>query len=71
MPRDINQRFQDYHVYLRPLVGFNSYGNPIFATMLALAGLDHCGFKTIHTGKNTYTMVNSFFKAITKNTTPR
>jgi ribosomal protein S5 len=71
LPRAITARFQDYTVYLRTLAGFNSYGNPVFATMLALTGLDHCGFKTIHTGKNAYTLVTSFFKAVTKNITPQ
>lgn len=71
MPRKINSRFQDYHVYLRPLPGFNSYGHPMFSLMLALSGIDHVGFKTIHTGKNNYTMLHSFFKAVTRNTTPQ
>lgn len=71
MPRHINSRFQDYHIYLRPLAGFNSWGHPTFASMLALSGIKHAGFKTIHTGKNNYTLLHSFFKAVTQNTTPQ
>ncbi len=71
MPRHINSRFQDYHIYLRPLAGFNSWGHPTFASMLALSGIKHVGFKTVHTGKNNYTLLHSFFKAVTQNTTPQ
>ena len=71
LPRPINSRFQDYHIYLRPLPNYNSYGHPTFSVMLALTGIEHCGFKTIHTGKNMYTMLHSLFKAVTKNTTPQ
>ena len=71
MPRHINSRFQDFHAYIRPLPGFNSYGHPFFSLMLGLAGVTHAGFKTVHTDKNRYTMLHSFFKAITQNTTPQ
>jgi small subunit ribosomal protein S5 len=71
LPRKINSRFQDYHVYLRPLPGFNSWGHPMFSLMLGLTGINHVGFKTIHTGKNNYTMLHSLFKAVTQNTTPQ
>lgn len=71
LPRPINSRFQDYHIYLRPLPSYNSYGHPTFSIMLGLTGIEHCGFKTIHTGKNHYTMLHSLFKAVTKNTTPQ
>jgi len=71
LPREINSRFQDYHVYLRPVAGFNSWGHPVFSAMLALSGIKHVGFSTVHTGKNNYTMLHSFFKAVTQNTTPQ
>lgn len=71
LPRPINSRFQDYHVYLRSLPGYNSFGNPMFSMMLGLSGIEHVGFKTVHTGKNNYTMLHSLFKAVTQNTTPQ
>lgn len=71
LPRKITQKFQDYRVYLRPLPGYNSHGHPMFSLMLNLTGIDHVGFKTVHTGKNNYTMLHSLFKAVTKNTTPQ
>jgi ribosomal protein S5 len=71
MPRAITSKFQDYLVYLRPCAGFNSWGHPVFSMMLALSGIKHVGFKTVHTGKNNYTMLHSFFKAVTQNTTPQ
>ena len=71
LPRPINSRFQDYHIYLRPNPGFNSYGHPMFSVMLALTGIRHVGFKTVHTGKNNYTLLHSLFKAVTQNTTPQ
>ena len=71
LPRKINSRFQDYHIYLRPLPGFNPYGHPMFSIMFALSGIQHAGFKTIHTGKNNYTLLHAYFKAVTKNTTPQ
>ena len=69
-PRPITSKFQDYLVYLRPNPGFNSWGHPVFSMMLALSGIKHVGFKTVHTGKNNYTLLHSFFKAVTQNTTP-
>lgn len=71
MPRPITSKFQDYLVYLRPCAGFNSWGHPMFSMMLALSGIRHVGFKTVHTGKNNYTLLHSFFKAVTQNTTPQ
>ena len=71
MPRPINSRFQDYHIYLRPLPGFNSWGYPTFSLMLALSGISHVGFKVLHSGHNNYTLRQSFFKAVTQNTTPQ
>lgn len=71
MPRPIDSRFQDFHIYLRPLPGFNSWGHPMMSLMLSLTGISHVGFKTVHTGKNNYTMLHSFFKAVTQNTTPQ
>lgn len=41
------------------------------ATILSITGAVHCSFKTVHTDTNNYTMLNSYFKAITKNQTPR
>ena len=43
----------------------------MFSMMLALTGIDHVGFKTVHRGKNNYTLLGSLFKAVTKNTTPQ
>jgi small subunit ribosomal protein S5 len=71
LPRPITSKFQDYLVYLRPCAGFNSWGHPMFSMMLALSGIRHVGFKTVHTDKNNYTMLHSFFKAVTQNTTPQ
>jgi ribosomal protein S5 len=71
LPRHINSRFQDYHVYLRPLPGFNSWGHPMFSLMLSLTGINHVGFKALNTAVNNYTMLHAFFKAVTQNTTPQ
>lgn len=71
LPRGISSRFQDYKVYLRPCAGFNSWGHPMFSVMLALSGIRHAAFTTVHTGKNNYTLLHSFFKAVTQNTTPQ
>ena len=71
LPRKITSKFQSYNIALRPLPGFNSWGNPMFAVMLGLSGIDHVGFKSVDTGKNNYTMLHSFFKAVTQNTTPQ
>jgi len=56
---------------VRPLPGFNSWGHPTLATMLALAGIQHAGFKAVHTSKNVYDLCNAFFKVVTLNTTPQ
>jgi hypothetical protein len=71
LPEPINQRFQDYRLVLRPLPGYNGWGHPTMSTMLALAGFTHMGFKTVHTSKNVYDLMNVFFKTVTKNTTPQ
>ena len=39
--------------------------------MLSTAGIFDCGFKTVHTGKNHYNVVNGLFKVATKNKTPQ
>lgn len=49
MPLPIKSKFQDYRLELRPIPGFNSFGHPIMAMMLTLAGMDHCAFKVTHT----------------------
>ena len=41
------------------------------STMLALTGFTHMGFKTVHTSKNVYDLVNVYLKAVTTNTTPQ
>lgn len=71
LPLAITERFQDYRLYLRPLPGFNSWGYPAVSWMMTLSGMDHCGFKVFHTGKNIYNAVHVLFKALTKNTTPQ
>lgn len=71
MPREINSRFQDFHIYLRPSPGYNSWGHPLFSLMLSLSGISHAAFTTVHTGKNNYTLLQSYFKAVTQNTTPQ
>lgn len=71
LPRKIHSHFQDYDVTLRPLPGFNSYGHQTFSLMLALSGISHVGFKTVHTNRNNYSLVHAFFKAVTQNTTPQ
>jgi hypothetical protein len=43
----------------------------MFSAMLALSGISHAAFTTVHTGKNNYTLLHSFFKAVTQNTTPQ
>lgn len=71
VPEELYAHFQDYKVTLRPARIFNPWGNPIFATMLSVAGIYDCGFRTVHTGKNKYNIVNSLFKVTTKNKTPQ
>ena len=41
------------------------------ATMMSVAGIFDCGFKTVKTDTNKYNIVNSLFKAATKNRTPQ
>lgn len=71
VPQTLHERFQDYELIIRPATYCNSWGHPVMATMLSLAGLVHCGFKTIHTDTNNYPMLNNFFKCVVKNTTPQ
>lgn len=71
VPQKLHERFQDYELTIRPCTYFNSWGHPVLATMLSLAGLVHCGFKTVHTDTSRYPMLNNFFKCVTKNTTPQ
>jgi small subunit ribosomal protein S5 len=71
LPLRIKKRFQDYDLELRPIPGFNGWGHPTMATMLALTGFKHMAFKTNHNSKNNYDLVNCFFKTVTKNTTPK
>jgi ribosomal protein S5 len=65
LPKPIKKKFQDYKLYLRPIPGFNSWGHPTMATMLALTGFQHLAFKTVHTSKNVYDLCNVYFKAVT------
>lgn len=71
VPEELYAHFQDYKVTLRPSTTFNPWGHPVFATMLSVAGIYDCGFKTVHTGKNHYNVINSLFKIATKNRTPQ
>lgn len=71
VPFELRERFQDYRLYIKPIPGFNSYGHPIMASMLTAAGMDHCRFHVSHTEKNVYNVCNVFYKAVTKNTTPK
>lgn len=71
VPEQLYAHFQDYKLTIRPSRQFNPWGHPIMATMLSIAGIYDCGFKTVHTDKNKYNVVNSLFKAATKNRTPQ
>ena len=70
-PLAMKNKFQDFTLYLRPIPGFNSYGHPIMAHFLTLAGIDHCAFKVAHTDHNIYDLLKVFYKSVTKNTTPQ
>jgi hypothetical protein len=54
-----------------PCSQFNPWGMPSMAAMLLLTGIDSCKFKLIHRNMNMYALVYAYFKAITKNKTPR
>jgi hypothetical protein len=54
-----------------PCANFNPWGMPTMAAMLLLTGVDHCKFKLIHRNMNMYALVFAYFKAITKNKTPK
>lgn len=71
VPEGLYARFQDYKLTIKPKTYFNSWGHPAAAAILSLCGLDHCSFKTVHTDTNNYGMLNSIFKAVTKNKTPQ
>ena len=70
-PLAIHKKFQDFDLYMRPLPSFNSWGHPTMCALITSAGIDHCGFRVVHSEKNVYNVVNVFYKTITKNTTPK
>jgi hypothetical protein len=71
LPKKIHKTFQDYDMKLTPLNFVDPYGHPVMATLLLLSGLSHFKFKTVHTGKSLYGVVNVLFKCLVNNTTPK
>ena len=71
LPLAMKEKFQDYKLYLNPIPGFNSWGHPVMGSMLTAAGIDHCRFHVSHTEKNIFNVANVFYKAMTKNSTPK
>lgn len=67
----IKTKYNGLELVIDPRYSMNAWGNPIMATMLALAGITHCQFKIDARNMSQYNMVYAFFRAMTALQTPK
>lgn len=64
-------RFNSYCLEIKPKPSWNGYGHPVMNSLISAAGLDHCRFNLQNEKNNIYSLLNAFYKTVTKNTTPK
>lgn len=71
VPQHIYAKFGKYQIVLWHRKYNNAWGNPLFSSMLQLAGLRHCMFKFLYDTPNPFSLVYCLMKLLTQNTTPK
>ena len=71
LPAQIDSKHNGLKLTLWPRDNMNAWGSPTMALMLQLAGITHFSFKIVARNPNMYCLVYAFFKAVTKNMTPK
>ena len=70
-PKSLSAKFGKHEIIMWARKRFDSWGSPIFAAMIQMAGIHHCKFKVLYEEPNPYNLVYCFMKLLTQNTTPK
>jgi ribosomal protein S5 len=70
-PSNLNARFNDYRIKIFSAYNPSYWGSPLMCLILRYTGLYHVMFSLISRKKDPYAMIFAFFKAVTRNKTPR
>lgn len=57
-PLEIKTHFSRFFVKIEPIKGFNCWGNPVFSSMIQLAGIYNVRFNMWRRNPNNYAMVS-------------